>query len=98
MDALQRFRATWPGAPVTASKNLEPLRNFFRFCVDSKWMESNPAKAVCSADPTSLLAPPADHRARVSLKVYPSGLKVPRRTYPTGSVTSVWVLFPLLTV
>ena len=46
VDALRRFRATWPDAPITASKNLERLRNFFRFCVESKWLSENPARAV----------------------------------------------------
>lgn len=46
VDAVRRFRATWPDAPITAQRNLERLRNFFRFCMDAKWIESNPAKAV----------------------------------------------------
>jgi len=27
-------------------KRLELIRGFFRFCVDSEWMQSNPAKAI----------------------------------------------------
>lgn len=46
VDALRRFRATWPDAPITAQRNLERLRNFFRFCLDTRWIDSNPAKAV----------------------------------------------------
>jgi len=46
VDALRRFRATWPDSPITAAKNLERLRNFFRFCADSRWIADNPAKAV----------------------------------------------------
>lgn len=46
VDALRRFRATWRESPITASKNLERLRSFFRFCVDSKWLPDNPARAI----------------------------------------------------
>jgi site-specific recombinase XerD len=33
-------------APITASRNLERIRNFFRFCQDAGWIARNPAKAV----------------------------------------------------
>jgi len=46
VDAVRRFRATWPDSPMTAAKNLERLRNFFRFCADSKWIAENSAKFV----------------------------------------------------
>jgi site-specific recombinase XerD len=46
VDALGRFRATWRDAPITAARNLERLRNFFRFCQDTRWIDANPAKAV----------------------------------------------------
>ena len=46
VDALRRFRATWPDSPITASRNLERLRNFFGFCLDAGWIPKNPAKAV----------------------------------------------------
>ena len=55
IDALRRFRATWRDAPITASKNLERLRNFFRFCVDSRWIQVNPASAI---KPPRVLASP----------------------------------------
>ena len=46
VDALRRFRATWPDSPITASRNLERLRNFFGFCLDAGWIPKNPAKGV----------------------------------------------------
>lgn len=46
VDAMRHFRGTWSDAPITASRNLERLRNFFRFCEDARWIERNPAKAV----------------------------------------------------
>jgi integrase len=36
----------WKIAPVTMQKRLEMLRSFFRFCVDSGWIDRNPAKVV----------------------------------------------------
>ena len=48
VEALREFRATWSYAPITAQKRLEHLRAFFRFCVDSDWLEKNPALAVKS--------------------------------------------------
>ena len=41
-----RFRAMWPDAHFTASRNLERLRNFFRLWQDAGWIDRNPTKAV----------------------------------------------------
>jgi site-specific recombinase XerD len=46
VDAVRQFRETWPDAPITASRNLERLRNFLKFCQDAGWLERNPAKSV----------------------------------------------------
>ena len=46
VDAVRRFRATWPDAPITAVRNLERLRNFFSFCRGSGWISTNPATVV----------------------------------------------------
>jgi len=46
-EALRAFRDSWNSASgITWNKNLERLRAFFTFCVDSNWLEKNPAKAV----------------------------------------------------
>jgi integrase/recombinase XerD len=45
-DTLRDFRATWKLSPGTALKHLERLRSFFRFCVDSGWIQKNPAKSI----------------------------------------------------
>ncbi len=45
-DALRQFRATWPDAALSAAKNLERLRTFFRFCHQAGWVKSNAALAV----------------------------------------------------
>ncbi len=44
--ALRRFRATWNDAPISASKNLERLRGFFRFCHQANWVKTNPMVGV----------------------------------------------------
>ncbi len=45
-DSLRQFRAGSPDAPLSAYKNLERLKSFFRFCHQSGWMKTNPALAV----------------------------------------------------
>lgn len=46
VDDLRTIRAAWKVAPITMQKRLEMLRSFFRFCVDSGWIDRNPAKVV----------------------------------------------------
>lgn len=46
VDDVRAIREAWDIAPVTMQKRLEMLRSFFRFCVDSGWMDRNPAKVV----------------------------------------------------
>jgi site-specific recombinase XerD len=46
VDALRRFRATWPDGPLAGNKNLERLRSFFRFAESAGWISSNPANAL----------------------------------------------------
>ena len=46
VDDLRQIREGWKLAPVTTQKRLEMLRSFFRFCVDSGWMEKNPARLI----------------------------------------------------
>lgn len=43
---LRTFRESWTDASISASKKLERLRSFFRFCVSSKWLQENPAAEV----------------------------------------------------
>ena len=46
LNAITEFRATWEDAPLTALKNIERLRAFFRFCVDRDWVAKNPASKL----------------------------------------------------
>lgn len=46
VDRLRDFRHGWSYSPLSAAKRLEYLRAFCRFCVDSGWMERNPASAL----------------------------------------------------
>ena len=43
LHAVTEFRATWKDAPLTALKNIERLRAFYRFCLDREWVTGNPA-------------------------------------------------------
>jgi site-specific recombinase XerD len=46
VDELRRFRAGWNNRNLSAQKKLENLRAFFRFCHDSEWIKTNPAKLI----------------------------------------------------
>lgn len=46
VDDVRKIREGWDLAPVTTQKRLEMLRGIFRFCVDSSWIDRNPAKGV----------------------------------------------------
>jgi integrase/recombinase XerD len=46
VDEVRKYRESWELAPISARKKLERLRTFFRFCIDSQWMHSNPAKGI----------------------------------------------------
>ena len=55
-DDVRRLRESWKLAPITTQKRLEMVRKFFKFCLDSDWIEKNPARSVESPvadyDPT----------------------------------------------
>lgn len=46
LDALTRFRSTWPDAPLARQKNQERLKAFLRWCVARGWLASNPAEGL----------------------------------------------------
>jgi integrase len=48
VDDVRTLRQSWKLSGVSTAKRLEHIRSFFRFCVDSGWIEKNPAKAVKS--------------------------------------------------
>ncbi|MGE0450544.1 MAG: tyrosine-type recombinase/integrase [Vicinamibacterales bacterium] len=46
VEEVRQFRASWADGALYASKNLERLRAFFRFCMNGDWIAKNPARAV----------------------------------------------------
>jgi integrase/recombinase XerD len=46
VDALRRFRESWTVKNLTAVKELERLRTFFRFAHDSDYITKNPARMI----------------------------------------------------
>jgi site-specific recombinase XerD len=46
VDSLRQFRQSWSDSPLYATKNLERLRAFFRFCHQAGWTKQNPSLAV----------------------------------------------------
>lgn len=49
VEFLRQFRDSCKIGPRTALKKIERVRAFFRFAVDSDWIEKNPAKLVRGA-------------------------------------------------
>jgi len=45
---LRKFRASWTDSNLTALKNLERLRFFFRFAHDNGWLVENPAEKLAN--------------------------------------------------
>jgi integrase/recombinase XerD len=50
LEALRRFRASWPNRNLSALKKLESLRVFFRFAQESKWIPENPATKISNPE------------------------------------------------
>ena len=46
VEEMRQFRATWTDSANYATKNLERLLGFFRFCMHDDWIAKNPARAV----------------------------------------------------
>lgn len=46
VDSLRQFRQSWSDSALYATKNLERLRAFFRFCHQAGWIKVNPASSV----------------------------------------------------
>jgi hypothetical protein len=46
VEEMRAFRASWSDSANYATKNLERLRSFFRFCQQHEWITKNPARAV----------------------------------------------------
>jgi site-specific recombinase XerD len=42
-DDLAKFRKQWDMSPISAKKQLERMKAFFRFCQERGWIASNPA-------------------------------------------------------
>jgi integrase len=45
---LRDFRLGWKDGPLSSAKKLERLRAFYRFAVESKWVDENPASKMRS--------------------------------------------------
>jgi site-specific recombinase XerD len=45
-EDLLKFRGQWTDSPISATKKLERLPSFFRFCHGMKWVEENPAAVL----------------------------------------------------
>lgn len=75
IDDLRDYRSSWKLSPVSASKKLERLRTFFRFCHDSGWISRNPAKVLkppkVKAKPTLPLSDDEIEKIMWACEIYP---------------------------
>jgi integrase len=46
VPTTREFASTWNFRPSHASKQIQLLRKFFRFCLEAKWIKENPALAL----------------------------------------------------
>ena len=46
LPTTRKFCGSWTQGDHTALKKLERLRAFFRYSVESKWVEENPARKI----------------------------------------------------
>jgi site-specific recombinase XerD len=57
LNALRKFRESWPNRNIAGKKKLEALRTFFQFCWEAGWISQNPAtklKAPKTSTPPTL--------------------------------------------
>jgi len=59
-DDLAKVREKWDLAPSTATKKLERLRSFFKFCVERDWISKNPARGLKPPKETAIEKKPYD--------------------------------------
>jgi len=46
LEKLRTYREAWTCKPVTAARRIDRLKIFFGFCLDTGWIQKNPAKAL----------------------------------------------------
>jgi integrase/recombinase XerD len=49
-ERVREFRHTWADKNRSAGKKLERLKSFFRFCLDSGWIEKDPVRGIKIGD------------------------------------------------
>ena len=58
IEVCRAFRGSWNDANISAQKKLERFRSFVQFCVDSKWLDENPAKKTKAPNTSDVYTPP----------------------------------------
>ncbi len=46
IEKLRKYRESWECKPVTSARRIDRLKMFLGFCVDSGWVQKNPAKML----------------------------------------------------
>ncbi len=76
LNSITEFRATWKDAPLTALKNIERLRAFYRFCLDRDWVRRNAAsklKVKVVVEEKEPFAPEEFERTLEAIRLYGEG-------------------------
>jgi site-specific recombinase XerD len=75
VDDLRAYRESWDLSPVSASKKLERLRSFFKFCMESGWIRDNPARFLKAPKvkqrPTLPFSPEEWEKVLWATEIYP---------------------------
>ncbi len=83
VDDLRAFRESWNLSAVTSGKKVERLRAFFKFCMESGWVQNNPAKLLklpkVKPTPTLPFNPEEWEKILWATEIYPDRPKGRRR-------------------
>ena len=67
IEALRRFRATWTNKNFAARVKTENLRALFKYCLESGWIKTNPAKILKSPQTTDSPTLPFDEKEMTAI-------------------------------
>ena len=75
VDDVRAYRESWDLSPVSAGKKLERLRAFLKFCMDSGWIQDNPARLLkapkAKPKPTLPFSPEEWEKVLWATELYP---------------------------
>jgi integrase/recombinase XerC len=88
IEKLREYRESWTCRAVTAARRIDRLRIFLAFCVDSGWLQQNPAKLL-KAPEVKVIGKAPFTREELDRIFDASGKLVTRGTYGKANVKRV---------